>query len=456
MKNKPAKISQKGFIPIPLLVLFLIISTGAVALKVAERAHVLGTSVLLAENGDGTGPAGGDTSGGGSGSPGSGGGGGNPQPQQQSAPQQQPQQQNQPQQPPQNSQNSGPAGSGSGGPGPNNPNPGTPQVNNRPLNLQNNTNQQNPNPGTPQKDFRPPVNQQNSGPGGSGSGPGGPGSNNPNPGTPQDDSRRSLNSQNSGPAGSGRGGPGSENLGGQQKFQQLEQQWQQEATKFGFQIQNPTNQGDNSGPGDQGNLSNGQLPPLNSFPSIQGSFNVQGGTGGGEQIDLNDGNTRVDLGSLRAVRPDGTKVEIDKDAREKIQAVIKLETGSEFSQSGNTFRVKRGEVSASTDLPVSFNIATKTFTVQTANGEQEVNVLPDQAVAKIAESNANFSADSDGVKLVELNDEPVFEIPGTSRQRFFGFIPIGIQQTSLVSAKDGNLLTTNQSVLSRIVDTFSF
>lgn len=453
MKNKPAKISQKGFIPIPLLVLFLIIGTGVVAVKVAEKAHVLGTSVLLAENGDGTGPAGGDGSGGssGGGSPGDGGGGGNPQPQQQSAPQQQ--SQSQPQQPPQNSQNSGPSGSGSGGSGPNNPNPGTPQVDNRPLNQQNNANQQNPNPGTPQKDFRPLMNQQNTGP--SGSGLGGPGSNNPNPGTPQDDSRRSLNSQNSGPAGSGRGGPGSNNPGEQQKFQQLQQQWQQEATKFGFQIQNPTNQNDNSGPGNQRNLSNGQLPPLNSFPSIQGNFNVQGGAGGGEQINLNDG-TRVNLGSLRAIRPDGTQVEIDKDAREKIQAVIKLETGSEFSQTGNTFTVKRGEVSASTDLPVSFNVATKTFTVQTGNGEQEVNVLPDQAVAKIAESSANFNADSQGIKLIEFNNEPVFEIPGTSKQRFFGFIPIGIQQTSLVSAKDGNLLTTNQSTFSRIVDTFSF
>lgn len=333
------------------------------------------------------------------GGPGPGPGGGDSQPPQQ---QSQPQPQEQP--PQQNTQN--------------NPQPaGVPQVDNRPLNQQNSNTQQNPHPGIPQGDFRP------------------------------------LNQQNSGSAGSGQGGPQPNNPQEQQRFQQLQQQWQQEASKFGFQIQpgSASTQGPSGGNG-SGIVGN------TSFPSIQGNFNVGaiGPGGGGQQINLNDGNTKITLGSFRAVRPDGSQFDIDKGAAEKINAAIKLVTGSEVSQNGNTFTVKRGEVSALTDLPLSFNVATKLFTVQTGAGEREIKVLPDEAVAKIEESNSNFTANSDSVKLIELNNEPVFEVPGTSQQKFLGLVSVGIQQTSVVSAKDGNLVATNQSTVSRILDILSF
>lgn len=409
LSRSSRKRSPSLYLWLALLVIILVLA-GKTVYKSLRDANVLGKSVFLAEDFHAPAPAPapppGDSGGGGGG----GGGGSAPAPQDQPQ-QQQPQQQFQPQ-PPQNMQNTGPAGSGQGWPQGNNPE-----------NFQQRG----------QGEFRTQ-----------------PGNNNPNFSGFGGEQR---NAQNTGPAGSGFGGPQGNNQPGsqeqQQRFQQFQQQWQQEAAKFGFQIQPGSFSEARGQIGEEKNI---------NFPSIQGNFNVGvSGRGGREQqININDGNTRINLGSLQAVRPDGSKFELNKDVAEKINAAIKLETGSEVSQNGNIFNIKRGDVNAKTDLPIAFNVATKTFTVQTASGEKEIKVLPDEAITKIKELNSNFTANADSVKLTELENEPVFEVPGTSQQRFLGVLPVGIQQTTVLSAKNGNLVTTNQSVISRILDTFSF
>lgn len=239
----------------------------------------------------------------------------------------------------------------------------------------------------------------------------------------------------------------------QQRFQQLQSQWQQDAAKFGFQIQPGS-----FSPGQAGQ--NGKYPDFQTaaeFPKIAGDFKVAvQGQGGNQQINLNDGKTVVNLGSLQAVRPDGSKFEIDKEAVEKIHAAIKLETGADISQNDKGFVMKRGDVSVDTKLPIGFNVATKTFTVQTASGEKEVKVLPDEAIAKIKEAKANFTANATQVKLQEYNSEPVYAIPGNSHQKLLGFFPVAIPATSLMSANTGGVVGLQEDTISRLLDTISF
>lgn len=423
--RKTVKRSLSFYLWLAILIVVLVL-VGRVVYKNLREANVLGKSVFLAEDFQAPAPPPGDSGSSGGGGGGGGGGSAPPpqdQPQQQQQQQQQPPQQSQPQAP-QNMQNTGPGSSGQGGNQPNNPHPGVSQEERRPLmNQSNGGSDQNPHPGTPQEETRPFMNQQNTGPSGSGQG-GFQGNNQP--------------SQEQ-----------------QQRFQQVQQQWQQEAAKFGFQIQ-PGSSNQQGSPNQSGSQAGGERNI--NFPSIKGKFNVEVSGQGGkqQQININDGDTKINLGSFQAVKPDGSKFEINKDVAEKINAAIKLETGSEVSQEGNTFNIKRGDVSARTDMPIAFNVATKTFTVQTGSGEKEIKVLPDEAVTKIKELNSNFTANADDVKLTELENEPVFEIPGTSQQRFLGVLPVGIQQTTVLSAKDGNLVTTSESVISRILDTFSF
>lgn len=287
----------------------------------------------------------------------------------------------------------------------------------------------------------------------------------------------------------------------QQQFQQFQQQLKQEVEKNGIQFSGSlpelfqeqqdesANRGPsgNSGPGaGQNNFGNsGQkpsngatflsLPPIDLFPIITGKFEVAlaNPSGRNTNINLNDANTRIQLGtsgqSLSAIGPNGTSTRLDPSALEKINTAIKLETGSEIIQKGNSISMKRGQVEAQSRFPISFNIATKTFTVETPNGEKTVNVLPDEAVQKLIEnkvfSNVQTTASTNAegkttqtsqVQLTELNNKPVYEVEGTSQQKLLGFFTVGIQKKTFVSAESGDVVSTDQNVFSRFLDTISF
>lgn len=280
----------------------------------------------------------------------------------------------------------------------------------------------------------------------------------------------------------------------QQQMRQAEQQFRQEAAKNGIQFSGSlppealriqqqmmqqhqqTQQRQNEGNANSGNAS--QLQPINfsqfqalpsskDFPTISGSFNVQT-AGSQSRINLNNANTSIQLGGqnlgLKARNEDGTEVEIDKDSLEKINTAIQLETGAQIQQNEDSVTLKRGLIEAQSKFPISFNVANKTFSVQTPNGTKEIGVLPDQAVEKLLQNKiitklageSQNGQTSTGVQLTELNNEPVFEVKGSSDQKMFGFFPVSVSKTSIVSAQSGNVVTTNQNIFSRLVDAISF
>lgn len=160
---------------------------------------------------------------------------------------------------------------------------------------------------------------------------------------------------------------------------------------------------------------------------------------------------------------------IDKAELGKINTAIKLVTGSEIEQNGDKFNLKRGQVEAETVLPISFNVATKSFTVQIAGGEQQVKVLPDEVAQKLIKDNVlnqlqtsttsvrgGASTTQVKVSLTELDNKAVYEVQGASQQKFLGFVPVSITKTVYVSAETGNQVKTNESFASRLLDIISF
>src|SRR3989338_3158643 len=495
---KPApKKSSSGFVILPILLLIALGTVALAAKSVYDKQHVLGEeSSLIAQA-----PPGGDGGGGGGSAPPSGGGesggsappsggGGESQPA--------PQQQNQPQ------QNQAPQ-PGSGG-SYSNPQPGSGQVAQQyqPKNTEEQRQYQQYNQQSPEQQKQTYQKYQQQG-----------------------EQQRTQQYQPSGQNGpqqqnqyQGTGQGGQQGTGGQQnqnvynpqfsqeQYQQFQKKYEQEASKFGFQIngslppefldrqnsQGQIGQAGNAGTGQAGG-STGQnqqtgagqnsntgtrfgtnffsMPPVDLFPTIQGNFNVTASSGGAN-IDLNEGNTRLQLwgkgpnSPLTAVRPDGTQVPIDKAEFEKINAAVKLVTGSEVAQNGDVFSLKRGQVEANTKLPISFNMATKSFTVQTANGEKEIAVLPDEAAQKLIENKIftdlqtttttqeGTTTEQVAVSLTELDNKPVYEVQGASRQRFLGFAPVSISKTVYVSAEDGSQVKTNQTFTSQLLDLISF
>lgn len=167
--------------------------------------------------------------------------------------------------------------------------------------------------------------------------------------------------------------------------------------------------------------------------------------------------------SLTAKTADGKETQISSDTLQAINTAMQVTTGAQVQQNGSSLSLSRGGVNAQTALPISFDASTKTFSVQTKSGEQEISVLPDQAVQKLIDNHVitsvggspTLGSSQSNVQLTERNNLAVFDIQGTSDKKLFGVIPVSISKESVVSAQTGVLITTNQSFLDTLLDNLS-
>lgn len=432
------------------LVIFL---TGTVAYKGFQGAHVLGESTLLVDNVAPPPP----------GAPPSG----------ESQPQAPPQQQSQP------AQQAPPGGQQQSQQQQNQPQPPQQQGNqSQPSPLQNNTNNFQPEQGKQYQQFQQQYQQGNQ------------------PIQSQTQQNNQNNNQFNG------GTPQAVPAQYQQQYQQFQQQFRQEAAKNGvqfngslppqlqqFQSQQEANgqQGLNSNQNNQTGSQNTplqlnsnfkSLPPPTDFPTITGKLDAQT-SNNGVVINLNDINTNIQLGNansnltINAKTTNGTVVTINDDQLQKINTAMFTETGATIANGNGSVLFKRDGIEAQTKLPISFNIASKTFTVQSPSGETEIKVFPDQVVQKLLQSNiisqlqentssqnqqtaqgANASVQAP-VTLTEFNNQSVYRVNGISQKKFLGFVPLSIPKTTFISAQSGDIVQTNESLFNRFLDTVS-
>lgn len=197
-----------------------------------------------------------------------------------------------------------------------------------------------------------------------------------------------------------------------------------------------------------------------------------------------DGRTRIDITSggiktrlenrddrvvIKVEQEDGTEEELEASTILKIDDRLGS-SGIKIATSGaEKLILQRGNAGAVTDFPLSIDLATNTLTINTASGEREVAVLPDQAVqnllaanvlSQLVRSNATLAGEEitgleDVIALGEKNGIPVYQIQGVSEQRLLGFIPVLIEKTVTVSAETGEVAGTQQSVVDRVLDAVS-
>lgn len=168
--------------------------------------------------------------------------------------------------------------------------------------------------------------------------------------------------------------------------------------------------------------------------------------------------------------PEGTENEIFKIQERADKGQIKVSTLQD------KFVFSRENIGAATTFPLSVNLQTNQLTVKTPSGEKVVTVLPDQAIKNMLAANVidqvkgiPFTHDvgkvatqagtalEEVIKLTTTREGILaYEIPGTKRSRFLGFINVEIQKTAVVSAETGELLGTQQSLISQALDLLSF
>lgn len=119
-----------------------------------------------------------------------------------------------------------------------------------------------------------------------------------------------------------------------------------------------------------------------------------------------------------------------------------------------------GAISA---FPLTLDKATNSLIVTTPSGEKTVTILPDAAIKNMLASKVMSyvtSVPAEGelastdklVTLTQKDDVLVYEIDGVREHKLFGFIPLKSKVKAFVSAENGQVVKTEQSLLGRILN----
>lgn len=194
---------------------------------------------------------------------------------------------------------------------------------------------------------------------------------------------------------------------------------------------------------------------------------------GKSQVNIAQNGTTLEIKSengktqIHAKKADGTEIELSSDdAVEKLNETLKEKEIEVEETPDKELVIRKGDVEAETRVPISVNPITKELSITTPAGQKTVTILPDQAVANliankeitsVTQQSTNFGANSSQrITLTELNNEPVFQVDGILNKKILGIVPVSFAKTSFVSGTTGNVVKTDETVLNRIVEAFSF
>jgi len=118
---------------------------------------------------------------------------------------------------------------------------------------------------------------------------------------------------------------------------------------------------------------------------------------------------------------------------------------------------------ARSTFPLKLDKATGRLSVTTPKGEKVVTVLPDAAIKNMlaskvmsyvtsASASGELASTNKLVILTEKDDVLVYEIDGVREYKLLGFIPLKSKVKALVSAENGQVVKTEQSLLGRILN----
>lgn len=144
-----------------------------------------------------------------------------------------------------------------------------------------------------------------------------------------------------------------------------------------------------------------------------------------------------------------------KDTLEKMNRALSDDRIEVSSGSGQSVIIRRGQIEAETHFPLSVDSSSHTMTITTPSGKTLINVLPDTAISNLVNSHV-FTQTQTKVSLTEKDNQPVFEISGSDRQKLLGVIPVQVNKTAFVSPQTGELVQVQESTLNRILDFISF
>lgn len=154
--------------------------------------------------------------------------------------------------------------------------------------------------------------------------------------------------------------------------------------------------------------------------------------------------------------------EAEDEAVKEVEAELEKDNLKIATAPGQIALVNK-KVGALTNFPISVNPTTKELTVTTPEGSKVVTVLPQQAIDNLLTSRVMTEVESEKVDnslasiedLVSLETKEgvlVYKVKGIKTHRLLGFIPIKTQVEAFVSAENGAVTESTDSLLGRILN----
>ncbi|MBI5151884.1 MAG: hypothetical protein HZA34_05000 [Candidatus Pacebacteria bacterium] len=134
---------------------------------------------------------------------------------------------------------------------------------------------------------------------------------------------------------------------------------------------------------------------------------------------------------------------------------VELEHAARIESTKNGFSLQQNEVKVETTLPLQVNPEKKTVSVVTPEGVLPVTTLPQEALNTVTSSGAANTV-SGPVTMETKGEDVVYSVPTRTLERMFGVFPVAVQKNVEVSAVTGQVTSTSQLFVSRLLDIFSF
>lgn len=180
------------------------------------------------------------------------------------------------------------------------------------------------------------------------------------------------------------------------------------------------------------------------------------------KFEVRDGKVEVET----KIKSDDDEVELEDEAED--EALDEIETELEeddirIATAPGQIALVNKRVGALSNFPISIDSTTRQLTVTTPTGTKVVAVLPQQAIDNMLASgvmddvvgekvNNNLGSIPDLVKLETENGVLVYKVKGTKTHKLLGFIPIKTGVTAIVSAENGQVVESIDSLLGRILN----
>jgi len=175
--------------------------------------------------------------------------------------------------------------------------------------------------------------------------------------------------------------------------------------------------------------------------------------------------------------------EKEEEIEDKIEVEFEEEHKTDIATESPDVTIKKNKVKARTGFPLSIDVATNQLIVTRPDGTTKaVTVLPDAAVQNFmshkkvnlinvqppdtgtdsADTNPDTNASSSAtntettqVKLIEKDDQLVYEIKGKKKLKVFGIFPVSADTTGYVSAETGEVVSQEEPLLTKFLNILS-